>query len=146
METKKTKVATDVAMSDLREFLKKNLPKEFRRGKLDDEKIKEEYIDVLESIEDGNLIFGEKGELKYTLYTPLYSDAKDQSLVKKEVGFRSRIKGADRIILMDGIDPKKDLGTYMIKVISYICQLSITEVKQLEKEDFAVLNQICSVF
>ena len=55
-------------------------------------------------------------------------------------------QGATRTLLMNGLDPKKDLGTYMIVVISHICNLSKTEVQLLEKEDYEVLNQICSVF
>jgi len=139
-------IPTDVAVKDLTTFLKKHLAKDFRRGKITDEKIKEDYIDAIEAIEDGNLVVDENGNLKYTLYNPLFANSEDQSLVKKEITFKSRIKGATRTLLMNGLDPKKDLGTYMIAVMSHICDLSKTEVQLLEKEDYEVLNQICSVF
>lgn len=144
--TVKKAMSTDVAVQELTTFLKKHLAKDFRRGKLTEKIIKDEYLLSIEAIEDGNLVFDENGNPKYTLYSPLFASAEDKSLVVKEVEFRQRIKGADRILLMDGIDPKKDLGTYAIKTVSYICKLSITEVKELDKDDFDTLNQICSVF
>jgi hypothetical protein len=140
-----TVVSKDVAMEELTTFLKKQLPKEFRRGKMTSEKIEEDYIDVLEAIEDGLLVFDSNGKPVYELRSPLKNSEGEISI--KQVTFRSRIKGADKTILMNGIDPKKQLGDYMIKVISYMTQIDSNElVKKLEKEDFDVLNQICSVF
>ena len=144
-ETKKA-VNSNVAIDDLKNFLKKHMAKDFRRGKMTDEKIEDDYIDVIEAIEDGLLVFDDKNKPTYTLRYPLFGNAEDKSLMVTEVTFRSRIKEADKSILMDGLDIKKQLGTYTIKYISYITQLSMTEVKELEKEDFDVLNQICSVF
>lgn len=143
-ETKTLTIATDVAIQELTVFLKKHLSKEFRRGKMTDEKIKDDYIDVIEAIEDGFLVFDEAGKPTYNLQHPIKND-KDEEVVKS-VSFRSRIKGADRTVLMNGIDPKKQLGDYMIKVISYMTQESPEIVKKFEKEDFDVLNQLCSVF
>ena len=142
--SKDKKVATEVAMKDLTKFLKTHLPKEFKRGKMTEERIEEDYIDVLEAIEDGNLIFDEFGKPIYTLINPL-KNVSDEVIVS-EVTFRARIKGADKTVLMNGIDPKKQLGDYMIKVISHMTQLAGNLVKKLDKEDFEVLNQICSVF
>ncbi len=140
------KVPTEVAIKDLTEFLKKHKEKEFRRGKMTEDVIEEDYIDVIEAIEDGLLIFDDKKKPTYTLRRPLYGDVEDKSLTIKEVTFRARIKESDKNMLMDGLDIKKQLGTYTIKYISFMTQLSMTEVKELEKDDFDVLNQICSVF
>jgi hypothetical protein len=144
-DASKKKVAKNVAIEELTEFLKKYKSKEFRRGLMTHEKIEEDYIDVIEAIEDGNLIF-EKGKPKYKLREPLFKDAEDKSLMVTDVNFRSRIKEADRALIMDGLDLEKKRGTYVLKTLSYITQLSMVEVKELEKEDFDVLNQICSVF
>lgn len=140
------KVPTEVAIIDLTNFLKKHKSKEFRRGKMTQDVIEEDYVDVIEAIEDGLLVFDEKNKPTYTLRNPLYANAEDKSLQKTEVTFRSRIKEADKNLLMDNLDIKKQMGTYTIKYISYITQLSMTEVKELETDDFDVLNQICSVF
>lgn len=140
------KVSKEIAIQDLKNFLMKHKAKDFRRGKMTDEVIEEDYEDVIEAIEDGLLVFDEKHKPVYTLRNQLYANATDKSLIKKEVTFRSRIKEADKNLLMDNLDIKKQMGTYTLKYISYITQLSMTEVKELETDDFDVLNQICSVF
>jgi hypothetical protein len=144
-ETPSTKVAHDVVMKELVEFLKKHKAKEFRRNKITKDSIEEDYVDVIEAMEDGLLIF-EKGKPIYTLRDPLFSKSEDKALVVKTVSFRARIKEADRALIMDGLDLEKKRGTYVLKTLSYITKLSMIEVKELEKDDFDVLNQICSVF
>ena len=144
-ENETKKVATEVAVKELTEFLKKYKSKEFRRGKLSTEKISDDYIDAIEAIEDGLLVFKDNTPT-YTLREPLFSKAEDKALVVKEVNFRTRIKEADRALIMDGLDLEKKRGTYVLKTLSYITQLSMVEIKELGKDDFDVLNQICSVF
>lgn len=146
MNRAEQKVSTEVAVSDLTNFLQKHKSKEFRRGVMTQEKIEDDYVDVIEAIEDGLLSFDHNGNPIYQLRNPLYAGAEDKSLVKKEVTFRSRIKEADKSLLMDGLNMQKQIGTYTLKYISFITQLSMTEVKELETDDFEVLNQICSVF
>lgn len=141
-----SKVGKEVAIKELEDFLKIHLKKEFRRGLIDEEKIKEDYPDVIEAIEDGLLVFDEKHKPTYKLRYPLFEKAENQELVVKEVKIRTRIKGADKSVLLNGLNPQKELGTYIVKTISYITQLSITEVKELEREDYDTLNQLCSVF
>jgi len=143
-QIKTKKVAREVAINDLRAFLKIHLPKQFKRGKLTDEKIEDDYINVIDAIEDGDLIFDDHKKPIYTLVSPIRNNEGDISI--SSINFRARIKGADKTVLMNGIDPNKQLGDYMIKVISYITQLESGLVKKLDKEDFEVLNQICSVF
>jgi len=140
------KVPKEVAFKELVEFLKKHKEKEFKRGKMTDDVIEDDYIDVLEAIEDGLLVFDDKNKPTYSLRHPIYENAEDKSLIIAQVNFRSRIKESDKNMLMDGLDIKKQLGTYTLKYISFMTQLSMTEVKELEKDDFEVLNQICSVF
>lgn len=141
-----SKVSQEVALEELKNFLKKHKSKEFRRGTLTDEKIKDDYVDVLEAIEDGLLVFDDKHHPTYTLEKPLFEDSDNPDLIVREVGFRSRIKAADKTLVMDGLDFEKQRGTYVVKLLSYITKLSMTEVKQLGNEDFVVLNQLCSVF
>ena len=142
----KKAIATDVAVNELKEFLKIHLKKEFRRGLITDEKIQEDYPDVIEALEDGLLTFDDKMKPSYKLRYPLFEQAENKDLVVKQVTFRQRLKGADKSVLLNGLNPQKELGTYIIKTVSYITQLSITEVKELEKDDFETLNQLCSVF
>ena len=140
------KVSNEIAVKEVTDFLRKHKEKEFKRGKMTEDVILEEYIDVIEAVEDGLITFDDHGKPVYTLKKPLYADAKDKSLVVDKVTFRARIKESDKNMLMDNLDVKKQMGTYTIKYISFMTQLSMTEVKELENDDFDVLNQICSVF
>jgi hypothetical protein len=143
---KGAKVSNEVAIKEVTDFLKKHKAKDFRRGKMNQALINEDYIDAIEAVEDGLLTFDEKMKPTYELRNPLYTDKADAALHIKKVGFRSRIKEADKNLLMDGLDMKKQMGTYTLKYIAYICQLHVADVKNLEKDDFETLNQICSVF
>lgn len=140
------KVSNEIAVKEVTDFLRKHKEKEFKRGKMTEDVILEDYIDVIEAVEDGLITFDDHGKPVYTLKKPLYADAKDKSLVIDKVTFRARIKESDKNMLMDNLDVKKQMGTYTIKYISFMTQLSMTEVKELENDDFDVLNQICSVF
>lgn len=146
MSNLKKQVSQDVALAELTTFLKKHKQKEFRRNQITEESIKEDYVDVIEAIEDGNLVFDKHLKPVYTLRESLFNEAEDSSLKVTEINFRQRIKPADRNLLMDGLDVQKQIGTYTLKYISFICSLSMIEVKELGKDDFEVLNQLCSVF
>lgn len=149
-ETTKTqtpKVSKELALKELTAFLQKWKPKEFRRGTLTPEKIEEDYIDVLDAIMEGHLMFENLSPV-YTLIQPLFGEATDESLRKTKVTFRSRINQLEKLEVMDGLDPEKQRGTYVKRLVQYVTQLSATEIKKLGecKEDFDVVNQIASVF
>ena len=140
------KVDSKVAFSEMKEYLKKHKKKDFRRGKISDDKIKEDYIDCIEAIEDGRLSFNEHGNAVYELIEPLYKDAANKALVKPTVNFRSRVKQIDRLNIMDNIDPEKKKGSYVKQLLCLGSRLSVTELELLEDDDYAVVEQICSVF
>ena len=145
MSSKLTKVDSEVAKKEVLAFVKKYRAKEFRRGTLTAEKVNEEYIDTIEAVEDGQLVF-ENNKPKYTLEEPLWPNAEDKALTITSVSFRSRIKEGEKTEVMNGLDIEKERGTYVLKLISWITQLSVKDVKELGKVDYNVLNQICSVF
>lgn len=141
-------LATDVALEELTKFLKKHKAKEFRRGTIKIDKISEEYIDVLEALEYGNLTFDDKLNPKYTLIEPILPDDKDAdaSLGIREITFRSRIKPSVKADLMDGLDVQKQAGKFSMRYVSYIIQQPIAILDKLSNDDYDALNQICSVF
>jgi hypothetical protein len=146
-----SKVSNEVAFNEVKDYLKKHLKKEFRRNQMPDSKIEDEYLDLIEAVEDGLLIFDKQGKAVYKLRDPLDTDKdgnklESADLIVKEVKLKSRIKAADKHVLMDGLNVQKQLGTYTLKIISYITQLHEKDIKRLEKDDFDVLNQLCSVF
>ena len=141
-----SKVSKEVAFKDVKSYLEKHLKKEFRRKQMPDSKIYDEYEDMIEAVEDGLLIIDSKGKVEYTLRYPLFADKEDSSLAIKKVEIRSRIKAADKHVLMDGLEVQKKLGTYTLRIIAYITMLQEVDIKELEKDDFDTLNQLCSVF
>lgn len=146
-----SKVSNEVAFKEVKDYLKKHLKKEFRRGQMPDSKIEDEYFDMIEAVEDGLLAFDKQGKAVYELREKLDKDADgnklgNSDLIITKVTLRGRIKAADKHILMDGLNIQKQLGTYTLKIISHITGLSVVDIKRLEKDDFDVLNQLCSVF
>lgn len=141
-----SKVDQKVAFNDVKSYLEKHLKKEFRRGQMDDKTIEDEYFDLIEAVEDGLLKFDDKGKAIYKLREPLYTDKENADLVINQISTKSRIKAADKHVLMNGLNVQKQMGSYTLKVIAYITQLSERDIKELERDDFDVLNQLCSVF
>lgn len=144
--TEQNKISRKVALQEMKDFLGKHKKKEVKKGKWTDDKIEEGFEDCIDAIQEGNLVFKEGLKPVYTLQDPLYQNDENDKLMVKEVNFRARIKEADRMTVMDGLDVSKQQGTYALKMISYISKLGLTDIKHLEKDDYTVISQICSVF
>ena len=145
-EKQKSLVSTDVAVKDVISFLKSKRPKMERRGELDTEKVKESYIDLIEAVEDGKVEFDEGFHPTLTLYSPLFKESSNEKNIVKKISFRNRVKAADKARVMNNLDVENKKGDYTLKLIGFLCQLSNAEVNEIEKSDFDVINQICSVF
>lgn len=142
MTTKKA-ISTEMAVEELTVFLKKHKKKDFKRGRISEDDIKKDYIDAIEAIEDGFLVF-KNGNPVYRLQEPLVNS--EGATILKEVVFRSRVKQADKMMVMNGLNVSEESGTYLLKLMALGTQISIAEIKQLEKDDYKVLDQINSVF
>ena len=136
-------VGREIAINDLMVFLQKHKKKEIRRGEITSESIEDDYIDVIEAIEDGLLVF-EKGSPVYTLREPVKSD--EGAVVISKVIFRSRIHPVDKTNVLNGINVSTEQGKYLLKMLSLATKLQVAELGKLEKDDYEVLNQITSVF
>ena len=145
-DQEKNVISRDVAINEMKGFLGKYDKKGAKKKKHTDEYIEEEFETCLEAIESGNLVFNEHKTPSLTLFEPLYEKAENKALVVKSVTFKSRIKQAEKVLVMDGLNLEKQQGTYVLKVMSYMTQLSMTDIKELGSEDYEVINQICSVF
>lgn len=144
--TKKSKISEDVALADLKKFLEKYKAKEMRRGQLKDDKIKDDYVDVLEAIQDGFMVFDDKHNPKYTLRVPLETDGGNPELATREILFKTRVRPSVKADLMDGLKIETQLGKFSIRYMGYIADLSAGDIDKLDPEDYDVINQICSVF
>ena len=142
----KKAMSREVSIKEMTGFLAKYDKKGAKKGKHTDSYIEGEFEACLEALEAGNLVFNNHKIPTLTLFDPLYKDSEDRALVKTAVTFKSRIKQAEKVLVMDGLNLEKQQGTYVLKVMSYMTQLSLTDIKLLESEDYEILNQICSVF
>lgn len=140
------KIPSDVAFEDVKKFVEKHNAREFKRGNITDESIKNDYIDIIEAVEEGNLTFDDDLIATYKLIVPLYKEADNPALIKDTVKFRTRIKQFDKVKMMDGIDPEKEKGKFMLRLVALGSGLSLTDLKKLEDQDYITINQICSVF
>tara|TARA_B100000953_G_scaffold297883_1_gene293564 strand:- start:4124 stop:4567 length:444 start_codon:yes stop_codon:yes gene_type:complete len=140
------KINRKQAVEEMSKFLEKHDPKGFRRGEYSKDKILEDYVDVIEAIEDGKLVFDDHLVPTYEYYEPLFPDSNTRSEKDDACTLRSRVKAADKALVMDGLNFEKQRGTYALKMLSYLCQIEMYRVKELGSTDFNTLNQLCSVF
>jgi len=134
------KVSTEVAFAELVEFLKLHRRKEFRRNLLSDDQIKLDYPDLLIAIEDGLLTFN-GAQPTYELRYPV--DAENS--IKKVVP-RTRINPVDQANVMNGLDIQKEKGTFIIKKLCFICQISQGDLILMDNEDYETISQLAAVF
>ena len=147
MKKNETKaISKEVAISELTKFLQKYKRKEFRKGELTEDKIEDNFPDVIEAIQDGLVVFDDKHHPTLTLRFPIETENKDKDLGIYEVSFRSRIKPSDKANIMDGLNLQTQQGKYVLKFMSYITGMSGNELDKLDPEDYDTINQISSVF
>lgn len=139
-EAQKEVLSREVAITEVRSFLKK-----FNRRKtFSDDKIEEDYPDLLEAVQLGLVVFGEDKNPTFTLETPIKNDEGEITL--KEVTFRTRIKPSTKADLASGIDLRKDAAKYSLNVISYIVDQPRAMLDKFEPFDYDVIQQVSSVF
>ncbi|WP_299529051.1 hypothetical protein [Ulvibacterium sp.] len=142
---KKPAVSEEMAIDELSVFLKKYKKREFRKGQMTNDRILDEYPNIIDAIMDGFLVFEDAGP-KLTLREPIETETKDKELGVYNVAFRTRVKPSDQARIMDGINIQTQQAKYVLKFLSYVTGLSSGEIDKLGKEDYDTINQLCSVF
>ena len=135
-------ISDELAVIELRKFVAKYRRRDARKGLLKDEKLLDEYPNVIDAITDGLIIFDDKNHPKYKLREPLMDSVENI----EEITFRTRIKPSDQSRLMDGINIQTQTAKYVLRFIGYITGLAQGDIDRLDKEDYDTINQICSVF
>lgn len=138
-------LSEELAVKELTAFLKKYKKREFRKGQITDDKILDDYPNVIDALMDGLLVFGNEVP-KLTLREPIEVENKDKDLGVYEVGFKTRIKPSDQARIMDGINMQTQSAKFVLKYVAHITGLTQGEIDNLGKEDYETINQICSVF
>lgn len=139
-------LSNEQAITDVTNFLKVHKEKEFRRNKLTQAVIEDDYEDVIEAVEDGLLVF-EKGVAKYNLrhgLTDVHGEVTGEPGML--VTFKSRIRPGDKLNVLNGMNVEKQQGDHIKRQLALASQLNLGIIEKLHKEDFDVLMQIASVF
>jgi len=137
---KKEVISEDIALQELKSFIAKWVKKP-----VSDDKLAEEYPDILEAIQSGNLVIDqETKEPTFTLYHPILNDKNEVS--KDVVNFKTRIKPTTKADLAEGLDLKKQVARYSLVVIAHIVGVTVKELDKFESEDYDVIQQLATVF
>lgn len=142
MNKKATKdaLSKEVAIKEVRSFLERFN----RRKNFTDDKIEEDYPDLLEAVQLGLVVFDDKKMPTFTLESPVKND--EGEVVVKDVTFKTRIKPSTKADLAHGIDLRKDAAKYSLNVISYIVDQPRAMLDKFEPFDYDVIQQVSSVF
>lgn len=142
MTKKSTKevISREVAIEEIRSFLGKYI----RRTEFTDEKIEEDYPDVLEAVQMGLITFDDKKVPTFTLETPIKNE--DGDVAVEKVTFRTRVKPTTKAALGEGIDLRKQAIKYSLNVIAYIIDQPKPMLDKFEPFDYDVIQQTSSVF
>lgn len=146
MSTELAKISEENALEEMRQFVGRYKKRELRQEILTDEHLLDQYPDAVYAVMDGFLVFDGDGKPKLTLREPLKTKEKNDSLSIKEITFKDRIKPSDQTRLMKGINIQTNAAMFALKMISYIIDQPIAVLDLMDKEDYATIQQICSVF
>ncbi|WBL22962.1 hypothetical protein [Zunongwangia sp. HRR-M8] len=138
------KVSREIALNELVEFVKIHKPKEVRRGQLTPEKIEDDFLDILEAIEDGNLMFKDEKPV-YSLLEPVKNQ--DDEVILETINFEhTRIKPSQLANLSKGLDISKNAFEFGLRCTAYIIGEPKTFLDKLSTTDFKVVQGLASLF
>lgn len=132
------KIDETVAITDFREFYAKH-----NRKPIEDEKILEQYPDVIEAIKLGNLDLTGTQPM-YNLAKPVLND--DGGNDTMAVVFKTRILPSEQRSISKGIDVAKDKLFFVHKCYAHIIGQPVQMLDKFSKEDYAVVEQVSALF
>lgn len=141
----KPKLSEELAIKELSKYLEKFKKREFRKGQMTNDRILDEYPNVIDALMDGLLLFADEGP-KLTLREPIESESKNKELGVYDVSFKTRVKPSDQARIMDGLNIQTQQARYVLKFLYYVTGLSQGVIDKLGKEDYDTINQLSSVF
>lgn len=132
------KIDETVAIADFREFYAKH-----NRKPIEDEKILEQYPDVIEAIKLGNLDLTGNQPI-YNLVNPILNDNSNPEITS--VSFKTRILPSEQRSISKGIDVAKDKLLFVHKCYAHIIGQPVQMLDKFYKEDYAVVEQVSALF
>jgi hypothetical protein len=133
------KVAEEVAIEDLRQFLKLR-----KRKSMDAEELLETYPDIVEAIQLGLLTLPEDGAPTYILRDPIKGDSGEIST--SQIIFKTRITPSEQRKVANGVDLKKDQLLFAHKCLAFVVGQPLAMLDKFEEGDYKVIDQLATVF
>ena len=110
-----------------------------------DDRIEEDYPEVIKALESGRLVFeSDKMKPKYVLSDPIKNDEGDTTL--SELEFKTRIKPSTQADLADGLKLETQSLKYALRLIAFIIGQPMAMIDRFGKKDYKVVSQLASVF
>jgi uncharacterized UPF0160 family protein len=135
----KDKVAEEVALKQLQQFVNK-----YTYNEVEFAKLQEDYPQALKAIQKGLLVFDDQLVPTYSLAFPIETEIVENSI--KTVQFKTRIKPRTLANITKGIEVSKNQMAFTLKCLAYLSGLSEGELDLLEKFDYKAIEQVSTVF
>ena len=133
------KVSKEIAIKEIQKFVL-----EHDGAKKEDWQIENDYPQMLQAVQEGNLVFNDKMIPKLTLKEAIMNTEGEESV--SEIDFRTRIKPTQLAEIMKGVDLGKNQMEYSLRVISYLTKQPRAMLDKFGKFDYKVIDQISTVF
>ena len=136
---KDVKISEENALAELKKFIHKWVKKP-----VSDDKLADDYSDILEAIMSGNLEINSEFVPTYTLVHPIKNDSGEVS--RSVVNFKTRVKPNAKADLASGLDLQKQTAKYALILIAHVIGCTTAELDKFEREDYDVIQQLSAVF
>jgi hypothetical protein len=136
---KEVKISEENALAELKKFIHKWVKKP-----VSDDKLADEYSDILEAIMSGNLEINSEFVPTYTLVHPIKNDSGEVS--RSVVNFKTRVKPTVKADLASGLDLQKQTAKYSLILIAHVIGVTTAELDKFEREDYDVIQELSAVF
>lgn len=134
-----SKMSKEMAVSELQQFVEK-----WDDKKKEDFEIEQDYPHLIQAMQDGFLVLGEDLKPSFQLKYPILTDGGGDGLSK--IDFRTRIKPDDLTNITKGLDIGKNQMEFNLRCLAYLTRQPKAMLNKLEKFDYKVVEQICSIF
>lgn len=138
METE-YKVAEDVAIADVKAFVEYHLEKN-----VPEEKVTDDYPDIIEAVKLGLLVFGEDQTPTLTLKRPVKNA--EGGIALGSVVFKTRLLVSDQERMAKGVDYALDRLKLINRFRAFFISQPVAMLDKLGKFDFKVIDQLSTVF
>jgi hypothetical protein len=132
-------VSKEIAIKEMQGFVEK-----WDDQTKEDYQIEQDYPQVIKAIQLGLLVIDDEKKPTYSLKSPIKTD--EGSVALSEISFRTRIKPDDMVQISKGLNIGQQQIEYTLRCFAYITSQPKAMLNKLEKFDYKVIEQLCTIF